>query len=105
MSPASSAPSVDQAALRAAVPQGTVAGGFSIIDHDKLASATNSKKAGPFVNVGQQEYEYPINQGKLNLQQQGDGAEFRTAMVPLPEPRKSRNELRELAKNDPQLLG
>ncbi|KAL1310707.1 hypothetical protein AAFC00_000965 [Neodothiora populina] len=81
-------PTADQASLCAAVPQGVISGLFSNIDFEKLVSATNTRRVNAFVNVGQQEFEYPINK----------------AIVPNPARRRSRNELRQLARNDPKLL-
>lgn len=62
--PIPSAPMADQFALSVAVPKGDMVGIFSIIDPERLASATNSRKANAFVHVGQQEYEYPVNKGR-----------------------------------------
>ncbi|GAB7351613.1 hypothetical protein MBLNU459_g2228t3 [Dothideomycetes sp. NU459] len=84
----SQAASVDQAALCAAIPKGDVSGIFSIVDYDKLVKSTSSRRLSAFINVSQHDFEYPINR----------------AAIPAPVRRKSRNELRKLARDDPKLL-
>lgn len=64
--PVQAVPTVDQGGLCSAVPKSDSVGIFSIIELQKLASATNSRSVGPFINVGQQEFEYPINKGKIS---------------------------------------
>jgi len=87
--PASAAPStVDQQQLVNTIPRGTVDGRFCIVDYAQLSAATNSKRMNIFINVGQQDFEYSINR----------------AALPTPAQRKSRNELRRLAADDPKLL-
>ena len=61
--PISQTPSVNQSALFAAIPQGTRTGQFSVIEPEILGKATNSTQARPFIHIGQQEFEYPINRG------------------------------------------
>jgi len=83
-----SSQNVDQQQLVSVIPKGTVDGRFFIIDSAQLTSATDSKRMNVFVNVGQQDFEYSINR----------------AALPTPSQRKSRNELRRLAADDPKLL-
>ncbi|KAF2485294.1 hypothetical protein BDY17DRAFT_100362 [Neohortaea acidophila] len=78
----------DQRQLMASIPQGTNAGQFSIIRFDDLANATRSQRMGNFVNVGVDALNWDLNR----------------AALPPYVPRKSRNELRRLAANDPKLL-
>ncbi|GAB7341357.1 hypothetical protein MBLNU457_7617t1 [Dothideomycetes sp. NU457] len=87
--PASATPStVDQLQLISAIPKGTIDGRFHILDYAQLSAATDSKRMNVFVNVGQHDFEYPINR----------------AALPTPSQRKSRTELRRLAADDPKLL-
>lgn len=86
--PVSQAPVTDQTALVSSIPRGHTSGSFSIIDYDKLVKATGSRRLNAFINVGQHDFEYAINR----------------AAVPAHPRRKSRNELRRLAGNDPKLL-
>ena len=79
---------VDQGVLVSAVPPGLVSGIFSIIDYDRLVSATTSKRINGFVNVGQSDFEYPVNR----------------AALPTPLQRRSRNEIRRSAGDDPKLI-
>jgi hypothetical protein len=86
-----SAPPVDQKQLLAAIPKGSDAGSFSVIDADQLRRATNSERMTDYVyiNVGKEAQEWPAN---------------RTTTLPQYVPRKSKNELRKLAGNDQSLL-
>jgi len=70
------------------IPTGQMYGNFYIIDPDRYAQSTASKKVGSFVNVGQRDLEYSINY---------------SALAALPT-RLSRNQLRALAGNDSRLL-
>ncbi|KAH9836873.1 zinc- finger protein [Teratosphaeria destructans] len=83
------APNVSQRALIQAIPPGDGAGYFSTIGLDHLARATNSERLGPFAHVGKQAHEWPVN---------------KPTSLPIHAPRKSKNELRRLAGNDPTLL-
>lgn len=86
--PVSQVPIADQPTLVAAIPPGDATGIFSTINYDKLVKATSSRRLNSFINVGQHDFEYNINK----------------AAVPAPVRRRSRNELRRLAGNDPKLL-
>lgn len=79
---------------------------FTVIDVEQLSAATDSKKVAAFLNIGQQDYEYPIiSKGQcLDIDDSG-GAHHSLAYVALPPKRLSRNELLLLAKNDPKLKG
>lgn len=79
---------IDQRTLAALIPPGADAGMFSIIKFDDLARATKSERMGNFVNVGSEPLEWDCTR----------------SAVPLYAARKSRNELRALAGNNPNLL-
>ena len=79
---------VNQNALAAAIPNGSNAGYFSIIKFDDLAKSTGSQRMGNFLNIGKEALNWDVNR----------------AALPIFVPRKSRNELRKLAANDPKLL-
>ena len=79
---------VDQKALAAAIPNSKPAGYFSIINFDDLAKAAKSERMGNFVNIGIDSRNWDVNR----------------AALPSYVPRKSRNELRKIAGNDPKLL-
>lgn len=81
-------PPVDQRAVMAVVPAAIEDGHFTVVDYGAMCKATNSTRMCGFVNVGQQDFEYPINK----------------AVVPAAPARRSRNELRKLAAEDPKLL-
>ncbi|KAF2155833.1 hypothetical protein K461DRAFT_265322 [Myriangium duriaei CBS 260.36] len=83
-----SQPPVDQKALLSSIPASQATGIFNIVDAEKLSGSTASKRMALFVNVGQQDFEYPINK----------------AVVPAAPIRRSRKDLRKLAANDPKLL-
>lgn len=46
---------------------GNMTGIFSMIDYDDIVSAANTNRVNAFVNIGQQEYEYPINKGTFKV--------------------------------------
>lgn len=83
-----SQPPVDQSRLISTIPQGNQSGYFSIIDFSGLATATKSERLGAFVNIGTDAHEWNVTR----------------AALPAQVPRKSRNELRRIAGNDPKLL-
>ena len=77
-----------------------------MVDFDHLSNATNSKRMQGFVNIGQQDFEYPINKGEVSSSFSSiTQANTRLAALPTPLQRRSRNELRRLAEGDPKLLG
>lgn len=78
---------VDQSALVGAVPRGQGDGLFLLVDQDALSASTKSKPINNFVNVGLQAFEFPVNRSTL----------------PIPIVRRSRNQLYELARNNPAL--
>ena len=80
---------VDQHALMRSIPKGAENGLFSTIDFDQMVRATNSERMGNFATVGREAQEWPIN---------------RTMSLPQYVPRRSKNESRKLAGNDPTLL-
>ncbi|KAK3709090.1 hypothetical protein LTR37_011069 [Vermiconidia calcicola] len=82
------AETVDQRVLAASIPNGSNVGYFSIINFDNLAQATKSERMGNFLNIGTESRNWDCNR----------------AALPTYAPRKSRNELRKLAGNDPKLL-
>ena len=84
----STADIVDQKALVAAIPHGNRGGYFSIINFDELAKATKSERMGNFLNIGIESGNWDVNR----------------AALPSYVPRKSRNEVRKAAGNDPKLL-
>lgn len=57
------APPANQAALFDAIPPGNRNGNFWTVEADDIDKAANSTQVSPFVHVGQQEFEYPINRG------------------------------------------
>ena len=79
---------VDQKALVATIPHGGSAGHFTIINYDALANATKSERMGNFVNIGIDSQNWDVNR----------------AALPSFVRRKSRNDLRKIAGNDPKLL-
>ena len=79
---------VDQAKLISTIPRGKNGGRFSIINFDDLSKATNSERMGNFLNIGIEAHNWDVNR----------------AALPAYVPRKSRNELRKAAANDPKLL-
>lgn len=79
---------VDQPTLIRAIPRGTSNGQFSTINSDALSVATRSRPQNGFVHIALQEYEYPMNR----------------AALPTPVPRRSRNQLYELARGNAALL-
>ncbi|CAK3949284.1 Aspartic protease pep1 [Lecanosticta acicola] len=79
---------VDGRALAASIPQGSDSGMFSVIDLNGLSQATSSERMGNFVNVGKEALEFDCSR----------------SAVPAYVPRKSRNELRTLAGNNPNAL-
>ncbi|KAF2221883.1 hypothetical protein BDZ85DRAFT_134584 [Elsinoe ampelina] len=83
-----SQPPIDQKALLARLPPGKDAGLFSVVDYKQLSQLTGSTRLQGFVNIGQQDFEYPINR----------------TVIPSVTVRRSRNELRKLAAEDPRLL-
>ncbi|KAF2718750.1 hypothetical protein K431DRAFT_274106 [Polychaeton citri CBS 116435] len=86
--PYAAAPTVDQRALAAAIPSGGQSGIFTLISYDALARSTSSQRLGNFVNIGNEAHEWLINRASL----------------PPFVPRKSKNELRKLAGDNPALL-
>lgn len=76
--------------LIASIPTGNldIATRMSIIDYDQLSQATNSRRVGNFVNIGKDVFEFGINR----------------TPIPVYFPRKSRNELKKMAGNNPALL-
>ncbi|KAF2767648.1 hypothetical protein EJ03DRAFT_143692 [Teratosphaeria nubilosa] len=83
------AQNVNQRDLIQAIPTGDGSGYFSTIGIDNLAHATNSERLGNFVHIGKQAHEWPVN---------------KPTTLPTHAQRKSKNELRRLAGNDPTLL-
>ena len=81
-------PPINQHALISAVPPSSEAGIFSIIKYDDLARSTSSERMGNFLNIGKQSHEWNITR----------------SAIPTYVPRKSRNELRALAGNNPSIL-
>ncbi len=79
---------IDQNALVGAIPQGHNAGYFQIINFDSLAGATGTQRMSNFANIGPEAQNWDVNR----------------AALPAYVPRKSRNELRKAAGNDPKVL-
>ncbi|KAK4503916.1 hypothetical protein PRZ48_004831 [Zasmidium cellare] len=79
---------VNQKILSDAVPKGQASGMFSIINFDTLSRSTNTERMGNYVNIGKEPLEWGITR----------------SVVPSHAPRKSRNELRALAANNPTAL-
>lgn len=102
----SSIPNVDQAALCAVIPRGDLIGRFAIVDRGRLEAVANTRKIAAYVDVAQNELEYPINKGESNIYEPDISiTDDNIALVQTPARRKSRNELIEIAKSDPRLLG
>lgn len=80
---------VDQQKLIGAIPSGADAGLFSIIDFDALAKETNTARMGSYLNVGSEALNWDCN---------------RPTTLPAYTARRSRNDLRKAAGNDPKLL-
>ncbi|PNS20360.1 hypothetical protein CAC42_5810 [Sphaceloma murrayae] len=83
-----SQPPVEQRLLLSAIPAGQENGHYTIAEYNSFSKATNSSRLGAFVNIGQADFEYPINK----------------TVIPAAPVRRSRNELRRLAAADPRVL-
>ncbi|KAK3679039.1 hypothetical protein LTR78_001492 [Recurvomyces mirabilis] len=80
---------IDQRALWASIPNGVDDGYMSTINFDQMVRATNSERMAPYLTIGKETQEWPLN---------------RTTTIPAYGPRKSKNDLRKLAGNDAALL-
>ncbi|GIZ42737.1 hypothetical protein CKM354_000599600 [Cercospora kikuchii] len=81
---------IDHKALASAIPKSAPAGMFSIINFDELSRATNSERMsnGAFVSIGKEPIEWDVTR----------------SAIPAYVHRRSRNELRKLAANNPAAL-
>lgn len=83
-----SKPSTLQINFKEIIPAGQVSGIFTVISAAELSNAANSRQLSPFIHVGIEDFEFPINK----------------AVLPARPKRRSRNELRALARGDATLL-
>jgi hypothetical protein len=87
-------------------PKAVTSGDFKIIPFAELLKATNSTRLHNFVAVGRQPIELPINKGMLVLLAFIDSlTNSHSATIPQYIPRKSQNEILQLAAADPTLKG